>query len=391
MSKQLNVHALGQVFTPAAVVDHMLALRRRRGRTLDPAAGDGAFCTRINGCESIEIDPKVAPPGTRVMDFFALPLEEKFDTIIGNPPYVRQQDIPTETLALLDGPMFDGRSNLYLYFIEKAVRHLRRGGELIFIVPREFIKLTAARKLNSFLYEEGDITDFVELGDARIFGAHNPNCAIFRFERGRHERRLQDGRHFTFVDGQLMFLRGDYRLPLADLFSVKVGAVSGADEIYEHPEGNAEFVCSKTIDDGRTRRMFFGEVHPHLEAHKERLLARRVRPFDESNWWQWGRLHHVTEAPRLYVNCKTRRSRPFFLHDCCNYDGAILALFPHLPTLDLALAVDMLNDQVDWAELGFVCDGRFLFTQRTLQNCLLPPVFQKLHNLALAQMQRRQE
>ncbi len=389
MSRQLNVNSLGQVFTPAAVVERMLALRKRRGRSLDPSAGDGAFCTRINGCEAIEIDPTVAPPGARVMDFFALPLAEKFDTIIGNPPYVRQQDIPPETLALLDSTLFDGRSNLCLYFIEKAVRHLRRGGELIFIVPREFTKLTAARKLNAFLYEEGDITDFIELGDARIFGSHNPNCAIFRFERGRHERRLHDGRHFALVDGQLMFLRGDYRVPLADLFDVKVGAVSGADEIFTHPEGNAEFVCSKTIDDGRTRRMIFGVPHPHLEAHKDRLLARRVRTFDESNWWHWGRLHHVSAAPRIYANCKTRRPRPFFLHDCPNYDGAVLALFARVPGLDVALAADLLNDQVDWHELGFVCDGRFLFTQRTLQNCLLPPVFEKLLKVAQAQSQRR--
>ncbi len=120
-------------------------------------------------------------------------------------------------------------------------------------------------------------------------------------------------------------------------------------------------------------------------------MSRRVRLFDESNWWHWGRLHHVTEAPRLYVNCKTRRSRPFFQHDCNDYDGAVLALFPRLPTMDLALAADMLNDQVDWAELGFVCDGRFLFTQRTLQNCLLPPVFESLRNMAVAQLQRRQE
>jgi adenine-specific DNA-methyltransferase len=384
----LNVHALGQVFTPPAVVERMLALRKRRGRSLDPSAGDGAFCTRVTGCEAIEIDPAVAPPGAKVMDFFALPLTEKFDTIIGNPPYVRQQDIPAETLARLDSTLFDGRSNLYLYFIEKAVRHLRRGGELIFIVPREFAKLTAARKLNAFLYEEGDITDFVELGDARIFGSHNPNCAIFRFERGRHARRLHDGRHFALVDGQLMFLRGDYRVPLSELFEVKVGAVSGADEVFEHPEGDAEFVCSKTIDDGRTRRMIFSQPHPRLEEHKEQLLARRVRRFDENNWWHWGRLHHVSDAPRLYVNCKTRRERPFFLHDCKNYDGSVLALFPRLPGLDLALAADMLNDQVDWEELGFVCDGRFLFNQRTLQNCLLPPVFDKLLQMARAQAGR---
>lgn len=390
MTRKLNVHALGQVFTPEAVVDRMLALRKRRGRSLDPAAGDGAFCTRFSGCEAIEIDPTVAPAGARVMDFFALPLDEKYETIIGNPPYVRQQDIPAETLARLDSTLFDGRSNLYLYFIEKAVRHLRRGGELIFIVPREFAKLTAARKLNAFLYEEGDITDFIELGDARIFGSHNPNCAIFRFERGRHERRLSDGRHFALVDGQLMFLRGDYQMPLSELFDVKVGAVSGADEVFEHPEGNAEFVCSKTIDDGQTRRMIFGAIHPQLEARKDKLLARRVRPFDESNWWHWGRLHHQSEAPRIYVNCKTRRPRPFFLHDCPNYDGSVLALFPRIPGLDLALAADMLNDQVDWAELGFICDGRYLFTQRTLQNCLLPPVFEKLMNRVQAQTLRRE-
>ncbi len=389
MPKPLNVHALGQVFTPEAVVRQMLTLRQRRGRSLDPSAGDGAFSTRINGCEAIEIDPTVAPPGARVMDFFALPTDEKFETIIGNPPYVRQQDIPAETLARLDSVLFDGRSNLYLYFIEKAVRHLRRGGELIFIVPREFTKLTAARKLNAFLYEEGDITDFIELGDARIFGGHNPNCAIFRFERGRHQRRLNDGRHFALVDGQLMFLRGSYQIPLAELFDVKVGAVSGADEIFEHPEGNAEFVCSKTVDDGSTRRMIFGQSHPHLEAHRDRLLERRVRRFDESNWWQWGRLHHVAQGPRIYVNCKTRRPRPFFLHDCPNYDGSVLALFPRIPGMDLVLATEMLNDQVDWAELGFVCDGRYLFTQRSLQGCLLPPVFDQLLKLARAQNIRR--
>lgn len=378
MTRQLNVHALGQVFTPPAIVDRMLALRQRRGRTLEPSAGDGAFCTRINGCEAIEIDPNVAPPGARVMDFFALSSDEKYDTIIGNPPYVRFQDIPRQTLALLDNMMFDRRSNLYLYFIERAVRHLRHGGELIFIVPREFIKLTAARKLNAFLYEEGDITDFIDLGDTRIFGAHNPNCAIFRFERGRHTRRMSDGRHFSLADGQLMFLHGAYRLPLSELFDVKVGAVSGADEVFTHPEGNAEFVCSKTVDDGQTRRMIFGVPHPQLDAYKDKLLARRVRPFDESNWWQWGRMHHVSDAPRIYVNGKTRRARPFFLHDCPNYDGAILALFPRRRDMDMVRATEWLNDHVNWQELGFVCDGRFLFTQRALQNCLLPDGFGRL-------------
>lgn len=372
------VEHFGQVFTPDAVVEQMLALRRNQGRTLEPACGDGAFSSRIRDCVAIELDARVAPADALRMDFFAYPQQELFDTIIGNPPYVRFQDILPATRALLPISLFDRRSNLYLFFIEKCVRQLRPGGELIFIVPREFINLTAARKLNTWLFEEGTITDFIETGDSNIFGVFVPNCAIFRFEKGLLDRRMRDGRRFACVDGQLQFLRGEYTLSLAELFTVRVGAVSGADAIFTHPEGNREFVCSKTIDDGALRRMFFDVQHPHLAAHKAQLLARRVAHFDESNWWQWGRRHHVSDAPRIYVNAKTRRAQPFFTHPCKDYDGAILALFPRDPDMDLARAVHLLNTAVDWAELGFVCDGRHLFAQRSLQTCLLPESLREL-------------
>jgi adenine-specific DNA-methyltransferase len=32
---------------------------------------------------------------------------------------------------------------------------------------------------------------------------------------------------------------------------------------------------------------------------------------------------------------------------------------------------------VNWQELGFVCDGRFLFTQRSLQTSVLPDSFSR--------------
>ncbi len=377
-----NVEQLGQVFTPPIVVAFMLALRQNGGRTLEPSAGNGAFFSTLReqgaDCVGIEIDRRVAPAGALVRDFFAYPLREQFDTIIGNPPYVRFQDVPAVTRKRLESPLFDKRTNLFLFFIEKCIRHLKPGGELIFIVPREFIKLTAAKKLNAWLYQQGSITHFYETGDVRVFSEHTPNCAIFRFEKGRMDRRMADGRTFTEVDGQLMFLRDNYGVRLADIFDVKVGAVSGADHIYSHPGGNLEFVCSKTIDTGETRRMLYGIRHPHLEKHKEALLARRVRAFSEKNWWQWGRAFPHTSDPRIYVNGRTRKAEPFFLHDCEAFDGSVLALFPHnrrMARRDLIECTMMLNREVNWQELGFVCDGRFIFTQRSLQTCLLPEKF----------------
>jgi adenine-specific DNA-methyltransferase len=368
----------GQVFTPPAIVAAMLALRRNSGRVLEPACGDGAFSARLPGCVAIELDLVHCPPGALNLDFFAYPESEQFDTIIGNPPYVKARDIQPGTRRHLHSRLLNGHSNLYLHFIEKCVRHLKPGGELIFITPRDFLKATGSARLNTWLFDQGTITDFQELGDARVFDGVVPNCAIWRFEKGNLTRRLADGRRMVLSGGQILLTRGIYSVPLSSVFAVKVGAVSGADEIFAHAGlGNADFVCSKTAQSGELRRMIYldreGPI-PWLEPFKERLLARRVTKCDASNWWKWGRRHHVSDAPRLYVNQKTRNPRPFFLNACRNYDGAILALFPHRLDANLECLCDMLND-VDWAELGFVCDGRFLFAQRSLAQALLPEAF----------------
>ncbi|MCZ4305271.1 class I SAM-dependent methyltransferase [Zoogloeaceae bacterium G21618-S1] len=382
-----NVTSLGQVFTPTAIVDLMLDLRQRKGRVLEPSAGAGAFSDQIESCIAIELDPTVAKASMLLTDFFTYPLSERFDTIIGNPPYVRFQDIPEVTRARLDTQHFDGRSNLFLFFIDKCVRHLADDGELIFIVPREFIKLTAARKLNRWLYDTGTITHWVETGDTRIFAGALPNCAIFRFEKGNFSRRTQfrtlqsphwEERQFIEMDGQLAFSPAPMTVALADLFSVKVGAVSGADDVFAHPNGNVDFVCSQTVDSGATRRMLYNQQHPDLLPHKPRLLSRRVRRFDESNWWHWGRTYPLSDSPRIYVNGRTRRDAPFFLHPARAYDGAILALFPHDTTMALNEAVNLLNTAVPWEALGFRVDGRFLFTQRSLQTLHLPESFRVL-------------
>lgn len=392
-----DIGGLGQVFTPPAVVDSMLALVRNRGRVLEPACGDGVFLQHFPFAVGIEIDPRHAPPGARVMDFFDLPERESFATIIGNPPYVRYQDISAASRGRVRRSILDGRANLYLFFIEKCLRHLAPGGEIVFITPRDFVKATSAVPLNRLLHAAGTITDFVELGDSRLFDGATPNCAIWRFELGNFSRltryaaqgfadgiaglgRLQwEERHFVESGGHLLFTRGDYALHLTDIAFVKVGAVSGADDIYASEEyGNRSFVYSATVASGKTRRMLWcepGEAPPVvLLPHKDRLMARRIRPFDEANWWQWGRGYHQSTQPRVYVNNKTRRSQPFFVHRCNHYDGSVLAIFPRDPAVDVRALAEALN-AVDWEDLGFVCDGRFLFAQRSLEQTPLPESF----------------
>ena len=369
--ESLDVSTLGQFFTPPRIVERMLKLRQNTGRFLEPSAGEGAFLSQMdsNGV-GIEIDQRlISDKRVRHVDFFAYADTDGFATIIGNPPYVKYQNIRSNTKFLLSAFHFDKRANLYLFFIDRCLDLLKPGGELIFITPRDFLKATSARFLNQRLANEGSFTDFDELGDAEIFEGATPNCAIWRWEKDRASKTMMDGREFCFRNGQIWFGQ-EQSGRLADVFDVKVGAISGANDIFTSQAfGTADLVCSTTVRDGSTRRMIYQTKIPLLEKYKARLLARTIRVFTEANWWEWGRAYHQREGERIYVNCKTRDAAPFFVSSEEAYDGSVLALLPKQAETYPRLGgiADQLN-KVDWDGLGFVCDGRFLFTQNSLAN-----------------------
>lgn len=262
--------------------------------------------------------------------------------------------------------------------------------------------------LNRWLYQEGSITDVIDLGDAKVFTGALPNCLIWRYERGCRVRQVSfrsirvgarwaedlaraeaSTRQLMECGGHLLFVApefgqaGDAPHRLGDWFSVRVGAVSGADDVYaDATQGNREFVHAGTCRSGQTRTMIWCEPGepppPALLPHRERLLSRRIRVFGEDNWWHWGRGYPLIPGPRIYVNSKTRDKRPFFLHPCPHFDGAVLALFPRgeVDEPTLGALCDALND-LDWDELGFVCDGRHLFAQRALEQAPMPTSFQR--------------
>ena len=377
-----DVDNLGQVFTPQHIVAQMLSLRKNEGSILEPSAGNGSFFKNIPNCVGIEIDEKHYQEGMLLMDFFDYPLDNKFDTIIGNPPYVKYKNILESTKKKLDTTLFDERSNLYLFFIEKSIRHLKSGGELIFITPRDFFKSTSSIKLNNFIYNQGTITDLIDLGDSKVFQNATPNCVIFRFEKDNFSRKTNVTKQFVYNNGQLYFTNNIYSIALSDIFSVKVGAVSGNDKIFKNEKyGNVDFVTSITCKTGVTQRMVFtNEPISYLQKNKDILLNRKIKIFNENNWWEWGRKHYISDRKRIYVNTKTRNKNPFFIHSCNNYDGSILALFPHDDKADIEDLKNKLN-QVNWFELGFVCDGRFLFSQKSLENTMLPNNFTDYINI----------
>lgn len=360
----MNKELLGQFFTPNAIVDKMVALIQNNGKVLEPSCGNGAFYNSLKHLDTvgIEIDPEVACEGSLVMDFFDW--TEKVDTIIGNPPYVKYQHISNDTLNKLPQVM-DKRANLYLFFMWRCIDLLKDNGELIFIVPRDFIKTTSSGELNRRLYEEGGFTYWEEFGDEKIFPDADPNVVIFRWVKNQ-----QHTIPVTFSDGYLYF--GEiHGIKLDSLFDVRVGAVSGANDIFYQEDGNIEIAVSTTKADGILQKAWYVDSpNKYLLEYKEQLLSRGIRNFNESNWWEWGRKITPLTSPAIFVNCKTRDMKPFYIGEYQWYDGSLLALIPKTKDYALEDLVELLNN-TDWASQGFQVGGRLVFGQRSLSNAYL--------------------
>lgn len=200
-----NKKSLAQFFTPPNVCKMMVGLCKNEGQLLEPACGDGrlveTFAQDVDRTFqeiiSIELDSSVAPHYAKVMDFFSYPFTETFDSVISNPPYLANKQIPASTREL---PAFkaiearmSGYTNLYGLMLAKMFFHLNKGGEIVAVVPSDVFQMTGNSKLNELLHANGTITDVIKFKKSPFLPDVSQEVLIFRYERDNmsHETNLE--------------------------------------------------------------------------------------------------------------------------------------------------------------------------------------------------------
>ncbi len=99
-------------------------------------------------------------------------LRDGFDIVIGNPPYIRQEEIK-ELKPLLQAQgytCYTGTADLYVYFYERALQILRNGGALAFISSNKFFRSDYGQKLRGLLARQ-TLHRIIDFGDAPVFTA----------------------------------------------------------------------------------------------------------------------------------------------------------------------------------------------------------------------------
>jgi hypothetical protein len=90
-------------------------------------------------------------------------------------------------------------------------------------------------------------------------------------------------------------------------------------------------------------------VKKYLLENKQKLIDRKIKSFDETNWWKYGAVRNLlimqSNTPRIFGLMKTRDSNPFWLGSPNSYfSGGVFALFPKKGiNLDLNNVVTYLN------------------------------------------------
>lgn len=118
--------------------------------------------------------------GERSLNFFQYHLhfndvfQEKggFDIVVGNPPYVRQEQISELKPALQqEYDCYTGTADLFVYFYERGFNLLKPGGNLTYISSNKYMRSGYGEKLRKFLCTQATVQHLIDFGDAPVFEA----------------------------------------------------------------------------------------------------------------------------------------------------------------------------------------------------------------------------
>jgi adenine-specific DNA-methyltransferase len=285
---------LGQFATPPALADEIVQVAKGflphddPIDFLEPAFGTGSFFSallrnsnrgEIGRCQGYEIDPQYGeraqelwqdtPLLLNVADFTLMtpPASEaeRFGLLVTNPPYVRHHHIRTKEKHRLRarakqiiGVEPSGLSGLYTYFVYLAHPWLREGGIGAWLIPSEFMYVNYGSQLREYLLRQVTLLRIhrfdpqeVLFDDALVsssvvllrkekpqdthevlvtYGGSLTEPSLSRWVSSDELRRLPKWRNLYQEPTRRK--REDDGIPLEDIFSIRRGLATGANDFF---------------------------------------------------------------------------------------------------------------------------------------------------------------
>lgn len=378
-----SIHTLGQYFTTNSVLKEKLVEMIKNDPTsiLEPSIGQGDLINAVKERfpratfdmyeidETIELLDGIDKNKVHYGDFIKNEISKKYKTIIGNPPYVKTK-----------------KGNLHIDFTDKCYELLDDNGELIFIVPSDFLKLTSSGKLLEKMMSNGSITHIYHPNKENLFKNASVDVIIFRYCKNKFLQKTvlfnDEIKYITINSGFITFsiekITEDRKM-ISDYFDIYVGQVSGNENVLKNKKfGNVDMLNGENDVDKYIMVNNFPteneELNDYLLQHKEKLISRGIRKFNDKNWYEFGLLrnsrvidnHYGKEC--IYIKNITRHKNVAFIGTVSYFGGGLIMLLPKKK--DLTNLVNYFNSDI--FKGNFTFSGRFKIGQRQISYSYMP-------------------
>ena len=256
---------LGQVFTDRAVAAYMASMFEveRDALILDPCFGAGVFLEMVmqrgfTNVEGYEIDKelyknvKVQYPKFRLYnsDFLKVAGTRRYDGIIMNPPYIRQEKIDDlKQLGITKAKLrknkiykkLPGSANMYMYFIFKALDLLKEDGELVVIFPSSWMDARGGEAFQKVLNSCATIMKQVHISGDVFEKSALVEVIILKLKKGKIEHKTEtiylETRDGSMRETAKTIDCGEVKfdIPFSRYASVRRGLTTGCNAMYINP------------------------------------------------------------------------------------------------------------------------------------------------------------
>ncbi|MBL1208970.1 Eco57I restriction-modification methylase domain-containing protein [Geminocystis sp. GBBB08] len=107
-----------------------------------------------------------------------------FDIIIGNPPYIRQEEFSAIKPFLQQKfVIYNSIADLLTYFVELAYNILKDDGIFQFIISNKFTRANYGKQMRKFLLEKTTLTHFIDFSGLSVFDEATVDSAILGYQK----------------------------------------------------------------------------------------------------------------------------------------------------------------------------------------------------------------
>ena len=221
-----------------------------------------------------------------------------FDIVIGNPPYIRQEEIKEIKPHLKENyKVFAGTGDILIYFIEKATNLSKSDGYISFIIANKFMRAGFGKKLRHWLktYQLQEIIDF---GDLRVFEEATTYPLILALKNNKKPQVFEALNVETLDKSQDIFAKNRFKINPANLkddgwILVHPQVFDLVEKIKNQGVPLREYVNNKIfygiktgfneafVIDEKTKNQLIGEDEKSAEIIKPFLAGRHIKRYRE--------------------------------------------------------------------------------------------------------------